>query len=171
MRNIYVFAGVFGLFSSFNSFSSDCKLITHDKSRLQCYDEQIIFLSVGHYKPDNPPADNPIHEAVDRELAGILVDPLSAINYEVSDPAPCRKLLAIKNSNVDKLGECVCYSVNSKNKMGGYTGDKLGVMGVVPMTASFYMALNIDITPDVGGCYDRHIAERPASNIHRHVTK
>lgn len=73
-----------------------------------------------------------IREALDAHLAAVLKDPVSAIQYGVSDVTLCDSVVAFSSRVL-----CVCYRVNAKNSMGGYTGIQFGVVALVGKQAPF----------------------------------
>ncbi|MEO8802458.1 MAG: hypothetical protein ABI304_02315, partial [Rudaea sp.] len=78
-----------------------------------------------------------IHAAVDAHLAATLKDPASAIQYGVGDPTECRNVAILDPNSRDSW--CVCYLVNAKNSMGGYTGAQIGVTQFISQAPPYLM--------------------------------
>lgn len=141
-----------------------CSEITNDIERLACYDAQA--------KPAEatPPGLHEAQkEAVDTALASKLRDPLSAIDYQVSDPAPCSRIEPRM-----KDGDCICYNVNSKNAMGGYVGSALKTASLIKVKDGLYYAMLTELPLTLEGlraCHDSNLAARPASKIADRVAK
>lgn len=80
--------------------------------------------------PPTVRADNEaLRAAMDLHLAMTLKDPMSAIQYMVSDAVECEDVSRTPASLSSKW--CVCYSVNAKNSYGGFTGAQIGVATLI----------------------------------------
>jgi hypothetical protein len=109
-------------------------------------------------------ADNEtIRAALDRHLAYTLKDPMSAMQYMAGNVTECRKVAIMPANQRDNW--CICYSVNAKNSMGGFTGTQIGVASLMGARPS---AVMIDIPRELinnpMGC--GAMQERPSSLIH-----
>jgi hypothetical protein len=107
-------------------------------------------------------------EAVDRLLARTLRDPLSAIQYQVSDIVSCYAVMADGIAAATREG-CVCYEINARNSYGGYTGVEPGVAiligdGAVYVADTAPRSSLLPMAP--GSCVDAHLRPRDASKIH-----
>jgi hypothetical protein len=104
--------------------------------------------------------------AIDRALASSLKDPLSAMQYSVSDAVRCDDLLQIQSTGPQPF--CACYMVNSKNSYGGYTGAQPGVVQLI-FSDDAVIAMPTPselISPlSFGRCFDANMAERDAGLI------
>lgn len=107
--------------------------------------------------------DEAIRAALDDHLATVLKDPASAIQYAVGDPVSCNLVANLPTEIEDSL--CICYRVNAKNSMGGYTGAELGVVSLVSQNPPYPM---IDVPKDLinypDGC--GKVVPRDAAQIH-----
>ncbi|MHB8742701.1 MAG: hypothetical protein ACYC9L_06200 [Sulfuricaulis sp.] len=107
-----------------------------------------------------------IQEALDAHLAASLKDPASAIQYAVGAPTKCRNVMIGPAQTLDSW--CVCYFVNAKNAMGGYTGAQLGVVSLIDSKTP-YLMLDIpkELIVNPSGCGD--VLPRNAALIHARV--
>lgn len=110
-------------------------------------------------------------DAVDRLLATTLKDPLSAIQYQVSNVVSCYAVVADAVAVATREG-CVCYEVNARNSYGGYTGVDIGV-AILIGNGTVYVA---DAAPRSSllatapqSCVSAHLRPRDAGQIHRAV--
>ena len=104
-----------------------------------------------------------IRAALDAHLAASLKDPASAIQYAVGTPTKCRNVMTGPVQTLDSW--CVCYFVNAKNSMGGYTGAQLGVVSLIDSKQP-YLMLDIpkELIVNPSGCGD--VLPRNAALIH-----
>lgn len=136
-----------------------CGQIPHDIERLACFDALVPV--DGHSVPNDP-----VKEAVDNMLARTLVDPKSAIDYAVSDVLPCASVSDAWDEYPDH--QCVCYSVNAKNRMGGYTGGQLGYSSLMQKPGDVWFARDGNSVSDHDGidaCEAANLQSRPARLI------
>lgn len=104
-----------------------------------------------------------IRAALDAHLAASLKDPASAIQYAVGEPTECRNIANLPPNMRDSW--CVCYSVNAKNSMGGYTGAQIGVAQlVIPEPPYLMLDIPRELIVHPAGC--RNVAPRDAALIH-----
>jgi hypothetical protein len=89
-----------------------------------------------------PETTEAAHAAIDRLLARDLKDPLSARQYSVTPIIQCARMVPEKLADL-KMPYCICYQVNAKNALGGYTGVDMGIASMVEV-GSGYMALGYD---------------------------
>lgn len=155
-----------------DSALSNCRGIENDIERLACFDKAVpVAESAEPAAPEAPPTrEEQIHRAIDAMLARDLIDPSSAIDYQVSDPLLCK---SVEPFYKDPTHQCVCYSVNSKNRMGGYTGAKLRAASVVE-SKDFYFAmggLDVRTADGVRACGAANLADRSASLIAERVKR
>lgn len=153
--------------------ADDCTAITDAAERLACYDKAATH-SVPSTDPEEVETTTPATDAVearkravDQMLAGDLLDPLSAQQYQVSGPLECDRATG-SNAAANLDGDCVCYQVNSKNRLGGYTGQKLNVASLFPVRDLF---LAVDLGPvrtpaAVRACFAAGLEDRDAAKIH-----
>jgi hypothetical protein len=112
-------------------------------------------------KPEQTEA---IRAALDAHLASSLKDPASSIQYSAGEPTECRN---VATSTAVQLRDswCVCYYVNAKNSMGGYTGAQLGVVSLINSEPPFFM---LDMPKELinrpSGC--KNVTPRDAALIH-----
>ena len=110
-----------------------------------------------------PEQSEAIRAALDAHLAASLKDPSSAIQYAAGEPTECRNVANMPPNMRDSW--CVCYSVNAKNSMGGYTGAQIGVAQLVTPEPPYLM---LDIPKELivqpAGC--RNVAPRDSALIH-----
>lgn len=108
--------------------------------------------------------------AVDLHLASTLKDPLSAMQYRVSDIVLCGEVLPAQLTV--KPDNCICYEVNAKNGYGGYTGGTLGIVELLP-AGQTYIGLDLPhdlITAEaVKACYSANLSPRDAELIKKAV--
>jgi hypothetical protein len=104
-----------------------------------------------------------IRSALDAHLAATLKDPASSIQYSAGEPTECRNVANTPAQMRDSW--CVCYFVNAKNSMGGYTGAQLGVVSLMSSEPPYLM---LDIPKDLivhpAGC--KNVVPRDAALIH-----
>lgn len=108
-----------------------------------------------------------VADAVDRLLATTLKDPLSAIQYQVSDVVSCYAVVADGIAAATREG-CVCYEINARNSYGGYTGVDVGVAiligdGAVYVADTAPRSSLLSIAP--ASCVNAHLRPRDASRI------
>jgi hypothetical protein len=145
-----------------------CGAISNDIQRLQCFDELV--------PQDDPqvPKD-PAREAVDKFLAQNLIDPASAVEYSVSDVLPCKSLSKFWPKDAQaQAAKCVCYDVNSKNRMGGYTGVQLSYVAVMKISDDVWLALKGNPISEADGakaCYSANMQPRPTSMIKSNMSR
>jgi hypothetical protein len=106
------------------------------------------------------PKPDPI-DAVDRYLAKTLVDPRSATNYRTSAVLNCKQVTSIR-------GECVCFSVNARNRMGGMTGSQISVAIMNGNDVVRTFGPNLLTIENTQSC-ERALRDRPADSIFRFV--
>jgi len=113
-----------------------------------------------------PEQSEDIRAALDAHLAASLKDPASAIQYSAGEPTECRNVVNAPAQFRDSW--CVCFSVNAKNSMGGYTGAQLGVVSLVS-TQSPYLMLDIpkELFVHPAGC--KNVMPRDSALIHKLV--
>jgi hypothetical protein len=111
-------------------------------------------------KPEQTEA---IRAALDAHLAASLKDPMSAIQYAAGEPTECRNVINAPPQMRDSW--CVCYFVNAKNSMGGYTGAQIGVVSLVS-TEPPYLMLDVpkELIGNPAGC--KSVVPRDAGLIH-----
>jgi hypothetical protein len=80
--------------------------------------------------PKFAPSREEAAQALDAMLAQSLKDPLSAIQYRVSDIRACDDVVLSTITRPAERG-CLCFSVNAKNSYGGYTGGALAVARIL----------------------------------------
>ena len=112
-------------------------------------------------------------DAVDRLLATTLKDPLSAIQYQVSDVVSCYAVIADGIAVATREG-CVCYEVNARNGYGGYTGVDVGVAiligdGAVYVADAAPRSSLLSMAP--ASCVNAHLLPRDAGRIHDAVRR
>lgn len=112
-------------------------------------------------------------DAIDRLLATTLKDPLSAIQYQVSDVVSCYAVVADGIAVASREG-CVCYEVNARNSYGGYTGVDIGVAiligdGTVYVADAAPRSSLLAMAPQT--CVSAHLRPRDAGQIHRAVQR
>ncbi len=90
----------------------------------------------------NPETTEAAHVAIDKLLATELKDPMSARQYGVSPIVQCARIVPAKLVH-QSSPYCVCYQVNAKNAMGGYTGVDMGIASLFEIGQS-YMAMSYD---------------------------
>jgi len=145
--------------------AQDCRTFSDDIERLACFDAQSAPaepVSVDEFELQK--------SAVDIALANSLRDPLSAIAYEVSDPLSCDVLSVLPGQGK----RCICYSVNSKNAMGGYVGVTMQTALMHQIENARYVALPTGMPTTADGlraCHNANIRKRPASKIADQVSK
>ena len=110
-----------------------------------------------------PEQSEAIRAALDSHLAASLKDPASAIQYSAGEPTECRN---VANTPVQMRDSwCVCYFVNAKNSMGGYTGAQLGVVSLVSSEPPYLMLdLPKELINNPSGC--KNVVPRDAALIH-----
>lgn len=91
--------------------------------------------------PESPEELEEARSSVDSMLGHILKDPLSAMQYRVSDPMPCAQVIPGAAALPALAPLCICYQVNAKNSYGGYTGAELSVAAVSRPAAGGFVAL------------------------------
>lgn len=146
-----------------------CSAIDSPADRLQCFDDAVPA-EVPSSPEAAPTREEQIRRAVDAMLARDLVDPTSAIDYRVSDPLPCK---SVEPFYKDPTHQCVCYSVNSKNRMGGYSGAQLRAASLIE-SADFWFAmggLDVRTADGVRACGAANLADRPAQLIRDRVKR
>jgi hypothetical protein len=113
-------------------------------------------------------------EAVDRLLASTLKDPLSAIQYQVSDIVSCYAVVADGIAAATREG-CVCYAINARNSYGGYTGVEPGVAILIGDGAVYFAdtAPRSSLLPTAAATcvMTAHMHARDASRIHDAVRR
>jgi hypothetical protein len=104
-----------------------------------------------------------IRAALDAHLAASLKDPASAIQYAAGEPTECRNVINAPPQMRDSW--CVCYFVNAKNSMGGYTGAQIGVVSLVS-TEPPYLMLDVprELIGNPSGC--KNVVPRDSGFIH-----
>jgi len=117
-------------------------------------------------KPEQTEA---IRAALDAHLASSLKDPASSIQYSAGEPTECRNVATSTNTMAQLRDSwCVCYYVNAKNSMGGYTGTQLGVVSLINSGPPFFM---LDMPKELinrpSGC--KNVTPRDAALIHAFV--
>jgi hypothetical protein len=80
--------------------------------------------------PKFTPSREQAAQALDLMLAESLKDPMSAMQYRVSDVKECARMVLSTIERPQERG-CLCYSVNAKNSYGGYTGSELSVVRIL----------------------------------------
>ncbi|MHB8744828.1 MAG: hypothetical protein ACYC9L_17190 [Sulfuricaulis sp.] len=110
-----------------------------------------------------PEQSEAIRAALDAHLAGTLKDPASAIQYAAGDPTECRNVVNAPPQLRDSW--CVCYWVNAKNSMGGYTGAQLGVVSLVT-TQPPYLMVDVPKNLIVQPAACRNVVPRDSGLIH-----
>ena len=110
-----------------------------------------------------PEQSEAIRAALDAHLASSLKDPASSIQYSAGEPTECRNVANTPAQMRDSW--CVCYFINAKNSMGGYTGSQLGVVSLIS-TEPPYIMLDIpkELVNQPAGC--KNAAPRDAALIH-----
>ena len=110
-----------------------------------------------------PEQTEAIRAALDAHLAASLKDPASAIQYSAGDPTECRNVINAPAQMRDSW--CVCYFVNAKNSMGGYTGAQIGVVSLIS-TEPPYLMLDVpkELIGNPAGC--KNVTPRDAGLIH-----
>jgi hypothetical protein len=104
-----------------------------------------------------------IKAALDAHLAVSLKDPASAIQYAAGTPTKCRDVASVPVQISDSW--CVCYFVNAKNSMGGYTGAQLGVVSLIDSKPPYLMLdMPKELIVNPSGC--RNVVPRDAALIH-----
>lgn len=92
------------------------------------------------------------------------------MSYSVSDPLPCQRL----DSNYrDAKHECVCYSVNSRNRMGGYAGGEIKAMSMTGLDGFWFAVGTFEIRQAAGirACSEANFTDRSGDKIKMHVRK
>lgn len=136
---------------SYNPVPSDVRLVS---------ESSIPLTSSDIIGPDQAEA---IRAALDAHLATTLKDPVSAIQYAAGEPTECRNVANVPPQARDSW--CVCYSVNAKNSMGGYTGAKLGVV-LLLSTKKPYRMIDIPEGSIVDNAACKNVNPRDAGLIH-----
>jgi hypothetical protein len=108
-----------------------------------------------------------VRQALDKHLAQALKDPMSAIQYSASDAVPCRNVANVPSNMRDGL--CVCYMVNAKNSMGGFTGAQLAVDSIMGGNGKPFLLLEIpkELIGSADGC--ANLKMRDSNLIHAQV--
>lgn len=107
-----------------------------------------------------------VRSALDSHLAATLKDPASAIQYSVGEPTECRNVASAVPSMRDDW--CVCYMVNAKNSMGGYTGAQLSVASLITRGPPYiFTDVPRELINQPRGC--KNISPRESKNIHELV--
>lgn len=139
-----------------------CRSMQSDVARLECFDGLAPSSAVAAAEEADP-----VREAIDGLLARSLNDPTSPIGYEVSDALPCRNIDP-SESKVD--AQCVCYVINAKNRLGGYTGDQISYARVF-MGDRGAFALDLGQLPSGGfqACSAANLKPRSADFIRARI--
>lgn len=144
--------------------AQDCSSLANDIERLACFDSQTKPQEV-----EPAGAFEPQKDALDATLARSLRDPMSAIDYQVSDVLDCDAVSAPWPGK-----QCICYTVNSKNGMGGYSGAVVGSALVHEVKPGVFYILPTEIALSPGAlkaCYAANLTDRPSAKIVSHVRK
>jgi len=113
-------------------------------------------------------AQDALVKSVDHLLASSLNDPLSATDYRVSGPVACKLVLPAGQLMHD---QCVCYSVNAKNSLGGYTGVTMYVAEFIG-SLEFPILMPGEEVKAAGAekaCESAKMKSRPVSEIAKYI--
>lgn len=104
-----------------------------------------------------------VRAALDAHLASSLKDPMSAIQYSSGTPTECRN---VADGPVEiRDAWCVCYFVNAKNSMGGFTGSQLGAVSLIGSKPPYLLVdMPKDLITHPAGC--KGVVSRDAALIH-----
>jgi hypothetical protein len=121
--------------------------------------------------PDTDQKVEAARVAVDHMLASTLKDPMSAIQYRLSEPFSCKDVLSPESAAKVPNG-CMCYEVNAKNSFGGYTGSQLSIALLVKMDDRYVAVATGRETPSIRSvqrCASVGLQNRDANLIHAAV--
>lgn len=109
-------------------------------------------------------------EVIDRALAATLKDPLSLIDYSVSQPYKC----AVVDGSDLPDANCICYAFNAKNSFGAYSGRSVGYAFLMQAKDGTWVdrlpsAIEPPSLSAIEGCDKSGLIARDPENVRKHV--